>query len=151
MLIQHLDPIFATLAPGVGGVPRAAWREKLNGTCQQGNLHCGQAGAGHFVKMAHNGIEYGLMAAYAEGLSILRAAKVGKPIEVIERGETDRLWQMIFELKAGTHMSGPRSYVNDSKRASPTFIKRKETVFYAGFGRFDLKELRPRNFCRRPP
>jgi 6-phosphogluconate dehydrogenase len=76
--VKHLDPIFATLAPGAGDVPRTEGREKLDGTAEQGYLHCGQSGAGHFVKMVHNGIEYGLMAAYAEGLSILRDANVGK-------------------------------------------------------------------------
>jgi 6-phosphogluconate dehydrogenase len=77
-VVKHLDPIFSTLAPGAGDVPRTPGREKLDGTAEQGYLHCGQNGAGHFVKMVHNGIEYGLMAAYAEGLGILRAANVGK-------------------------------------------------------------------------
>ncbi len=77
-VVEHLDPIFATLAPGAGDVPRTPGREKLDGTAEQGYLHCGPNGAGHFVKMVHNGIEYGMMAAYAEGLSILRAANVGK-------------------------------------------------------------------------
>jgi 6-phosphogluconate dehydrogenase len=76
--VKHLDPIFATLAPGPGDVERTPGREKLNGTAEQGYLHCGENGAGHFVKMVHNGIEYGLMAAYAEGLGILRGANVGK-------------------------------------------------------------------------
>jgi 6-phosphogluconate dehydrogenase len=78
-VIEHLDPIFASLAPGIGkDIPRTAGREKIGGTAEQGYLHCGPNGAGHFVKMVHNGIEYGLMAAYAEGLSILRSADVGK-------------------------------------------------------------------------
>ncbi len=77
-VVAHLDPIFATLAPGAGDAPRTPGREKLDGTAEQGYLHCGLNGAGHFVKMVHNGIEYGMMAAYAEGLSILRAANVGK-------------------------------------------------------------------------
>ena len=76
--VRHLDPIFATLAPGVGDVPRTPGREKLDGTAEQGYLHCGSHGAGHFVKMVHNGIEYGIMAAYAEGLGVLRDANVGK-------------------------------------------------------------------------
>jgi 6-phosphogluconate dehydrogenase len=87
-VIQHLDPIFATLAPGLGDISRTAGREKLNGTCEQGYLHCGQAGAGHFVKMVHNGIEYGLMAAYAEGLNILRAANVGKRTHEVDAEST---------------------------------------------------------------
>ena len=77
-VVQRLDPIFSTLAPGVGDVPRTRGREKLGGTSEQGYLHCGGNGAGHFVKMVHNGIEYGIMAAYAEGLGILREANVGK-------------------------------------------------------------------------
>ena len=77
-VVQHLDPIFATLAPGIGNIPRTPGREKMGGTAEQGYLHCGPNGAGHFVKMVHNGIEYGIMAAYAEGLGVLRAANIGK-------------------------------------------------------------------------
>jgi len=76
--VQHLDPIFATLAPGRGNIPRTPGREKLGGTSEHGYLHCGPNGAGHFVKMVHNGIEYGIMAAYAEGLGILREANIGR-------------------------------------------------------------------------
>ena len=83
-VIKHLDPIFATLAPGPGDVPRTPGREKVGGTAEQGYLHCGGNGAGHFVKMVHNGIEYGMMAAYAEGLAVLRGANVGK-----KQGEID--------------------------------------------------------------
>jgi 6-phosphogluconate dehydrogenase len=78
-VIKRLDPIFARLAPGMGNeIPRTPGREKAGGTAEQGYLHCGPNGAGHFVKMVHNGIEYGIMAAYAEGLGILRSANVGK-------------------------------------------------------------------------
>jgi 6-phosphogluconate dehydrogenase len=77
-VVQHLDPIFATLAPGIGDLSRTPGRENLDGTAEQGYLHCGPNGAGHFVKMVHNGIEYGVMAAYAEGLSVLRSANAGK-------------------------------------------------------------------------
>ena len=77
-VVKRLDPIFATLAPGRGDIPRTPGREKAGGTAELGYLHCGPSGAGHFVKMVHNGIEYGIMAAYAEGLGILRAANVGK-------------------------------------------------------------------------
>ena len=77
-VVQHLDPIFARLAPGAGDIPRTPGRERVDGTAEQGYLHCGPNGAGHFVKMVHNGIEYGLMAAYAEGLGILRSANVGQ-------------------------------------------------------------------------
>ena len=77
-IVKHLDPIFKTLAPGRGDLARTPGREKLGGTSEEGYLHCGPAGAGHFVKMVHNGIEYGVMAAYAEGLNILKHANVGK-------------------------------------------------------------------------
>jgi 6-phosphogluconate dehydrogenase len=77
-VIRHLDPIFSTLAPGRGDIPRTPGREKVPGTAENGYLHCGPNGAGHFVKMVHNGIEYGVMAAYAEGLSVLRSANIGK-------------------------------------------------------------------------
>jgi 6-phosphogluconate dehydrogenase len=83
-VVQHLDPIFATLAPGAGDIPRTASREKGGGTAEQGYLHCGPNGAGHFVKMVHNGIEYGIMAAYAEGFGVLRGANLGK-----RKGEID--------------------------------------------------------------
>jgi 6-phosphogluconate dehydrogenase len=77
-VVKHLDPIFSTLAPGAGGIPRTPGREKLGGTAEKGYLHCGPSGAGHFVKMVHNGIEYGIMAAYAEGLSVLHEANIGQ-------------------------------------------------------------------------
>src|SRR5246500_3633581 len=77
-VVKHLDPIFKTLAPGRGEIPRTPGREKAVGTAEEGYLHCGPNGAGHFVKMVHNGIEYGIMAAYAEGLGILKSANVGK-------------------------------------------------------------------------
>ncbi len=77
-VVKRLDPIFSTLAPGVGDIPRTPGREKPDATSDHGYLHCGPNGAGHFVKMVHNGIEYGIMAAYAEGLSVLRSANVGK-------------------------------------------------------------------------
>jgi 6-phosphogluconate dehydrogenase len=77
-IVKHLDPIFKTLAPGRGNVDRTPGREKAGGTAEEGYLHCGPSGGGHFVKMVHNGIEYGLMAAYAEGLNILKHANVGK-------------------------------------------------------------------------
>src|SRR5213592_30456 len=77
-VVKRLDPIFAALAPGMGDIPRTVGREKIDGTAEQGYLHCGPNGAGHFVKMVHNGMEYGIMAAYAEGLNILKHANVGK-------------------------------------------------------------------------
>ncbi|HTV62168.1 MAG TPA: decarboxylating 6-phosphogluconate dehydrogenase [Verrucomicrobiae bacterium] len=83
-VVEHLNPIFNTLAPGIGTIPRTPGREKLGGTAEQGYLHCGQNGAGHFVKMVHNGIEYGIMAAYAEGLGVLKSANVG-----MKQGDAD--------------------------------------------------------------
>jgi 6-phosphogluconate dehydrogenase len=83
-VVAHLDPVFKTLAPGRGDVEGTPGREKLAGTAEDGYLHCGPSGAGHFVKMVHNGIEYGLMAAYAEGLNILRHANAGKRDHVID-------------------------------------------------------------------
>src|SRR5580700_4554846 len=77
-IVKHLDPIFKTLAPGRGNIERTPGREKVGGTAEDGYLHCGPVGGGHFVKMVHNGIEYGIMAAYAEGLNILHHANVGK-------------------------------------------------------------------------
>jgi 6-phosphogluconate dehydrogenase len=86
--VRRLDPIFKTLAPGPGDIPRTPGREKVGGTAEQGYLHCGPTGAGHFVKMVHNGIEYGLMAAYAEGLAILRHANIGKKEHEIDAETT---------------------------------------------------------------
>jgi len=103
-VVKHLDPIFVTLAPGRGDeVPRTPGREKLRGTAEQGYLHCGPNGGGHFVKMVHNGIEYGLMAAYAEGLGILRAANIGKRQHEVDAETTPlrdpELYQYDFNLR----------------------------------------------------
>ena len=88
-VVEHLDPIFGTLAPGRGDIPPTPGREKISaGTAERGYLHCGPNGAGHFVKMVHNGIEYGLMAAYAEGMGILRSANVGKQTHAIDAETT---------------------------------------------------------------
>jgi 6-phosphogluconate dehydrogenase len=102
-VVKHLDPIFATLAPGIGDIPRTAGRDKVAGTAEQGYLHCGPNGAGHFVKMVHNGIEYGLMAAYAEGFGVLRSANIGKREHEID-AETTPLrdpehYQYDFDLR----------------------------------------------------
>jgi 6-phosphogluconate dehydrogenase len=83
-VVKHLDPIFVSLAPGIGEIDRTPGREKMGGTSEQGYLHCGPSGAGHMVKMVHNGIEYGMMAAYAEGLNILKHANAGK-----QKGDID--------------------------------------------------------------
>jgi 6-phosphogluconate dehydrogenase len=87
-VVQRLDPIFRALAPGRGDIPRTPGRQKAKGTAEEGYLHCGQNGAGHFVKMVHNGIEYGLMAAYAEGLNILQHANVGKQGRAVDAETT---------------------------------------------------------------
>jgi 6-phosphogluconate dehydrogenase len=102
-VVKHLDPLFATLAPGIGEIERTPGRDKVGGTAEQGYLHCGPNGAGHFVKMVHNGIEYGLMAAYAEGFAILRSDNIGKQEHEID-AETTPLrdpehYQYAFNLR----------------------------------------------------
>jgi 6-phosphogluconate dehydrogenase len=87
-VVQRLDPVFAALAPGRGNIPRTPGREKAGGTAENGYLHCGPSGAGHFVKMVHNGIEYGLMAAYAEGFNILNHASIGKSTQDVDAETT---------------------------------------------------------------
>jgi 6-phosphogluconate dehydrogenase len=87
-VVRDLDPVFATLAPGRGDIPRTPGRDKAGGTSEQGYLHCGANGAGHFVKMVHNGIEYGVMAAYAEGLAVLKAANIGKKSGAVDAETT---------------------------------------------------------------
>ena len=83
-IVRYLDPIFRSIAPGVGAAPRTPGREGTVGQAEHGYLHCGPVGAGHFVKMVHNGIEYGLMAAYAEGMNILRHANAGKRLRAAD-------------------------------------------------------------------
>ena len=101
-VIEHLDPIFATLAPGVGEISRTPGRKKSANTAEYGYLHCGPNGAGHFVKMVHNGIEYGIMAAYAEGLAVLRSADIGNRKQGIDAETTPlhdpRHYQYDFNL-----------------------------------------------------
>lgn len=87
-IVKHVGPIFAALSPGTGDIPRTPGREKAGGTSEQGWLHCGPNGAGHFVKMVHNGIEYGVMAAYAEGMAVLKAANIGKRSGAIDAETT---------------------------------------------------------------
>jgi 6-phosphogluconate dehydrogenase len=87
-IVEHLDPIFATLAPGRGDMSPTPGRGEIGGTAEQGYLHCGPNGAGHFVKMVHNGIEYGIMAAYAEGIGVLRSANVGKQTHAVDAETT---------------------------------------------------------------
>jgi 6-phosphogluconate dehydrogenase len=129
-VIQHLDPIWKTLAPGRGEIPRTPGREKMRGTAEDGYLHCGPSGAGHFVKMIHNGIEYGLMQAYAEGFDILRNAKSEKlpsdirydlPLadiaELWRRGSVVGSWLLDLTADALTEdpeLAGYTGYVEDS-------------------------------------
>ena len=87
-VVKRLDPVFASLAPGTGDIERTPGRPMASGTAEQGYLHCGPNGAGHFVKMVHNGIEYGIMAAYAEGLNILKNANIGKRTHEVDAETT---------------------------------------------------------------
>src|SRR5262245_49699399 len=112
--VRRLDPIFATLAPGLGSIPRTPERKNLSATAERGYLHCGPHGAGHFVKMVHNGIEYGLMAAYAEGLNILRHANVGKQGREVD-AET-------------TPLRNPELYQYDINLADVTEVWRRGSV-----------------------
>jgi 6-phosphogluconate dehydrogenase len=113
-VVKHLDPVFATLAPGRGDIPRTLGREKVDGTSEQGFLHCGAHGAGHFVKMVHNGIEYGIMAAYAEGLGVIKAANIGKKADAID-AET-------------TPLRDPEHYQYDFNLADITEVWRRGSV-----------------------
>jgi 6-phosphogluconate dehydrogenase len=137
-VVKRLDPIFATLAPGRGEIPRTAGREALGGTAELGYLHCGPNGAGHFVKMVHNGIEYGLMAAYAEGLNILHKANIGKARHEVD-AETTPLrhpehYQYDFDLAAITELwrrgSVIASWLLDLTAAS--FVKSEHLDDFAG-------------------
>ena len=112
--VRRLDPILKTLAPGRGSIPRTPGREKAGGTAEEGYLHCGPNGAGHFVKMVHNGIEYGVMAAYAEGLNILKHANVGKRGRTID-AET-------------TPLRDPEHYQYDFNLADVTELWRRGSV-----------------------
>ncbi len=113
-IVEHLDPIFKSLAPGRGDISRTPGREKVTGTAEEGYLHCGPSGAGHFVKMVHNGIEYALMAAYAEGLNILKHANVGSGTREID-AET-------------TPLRNPENYRYDFPLADVTEVWRRGSV-----------------------
>jgi len=150
-IVKHLDPIFKTLAPGRGNVDRTPGREKVGGTAEEGYLHCGPSGAGHFVKMVHNGIEYGLMAAYAEGLNILHHANVGKKSRTVD-AETSPLrnpehYQYDFNLADITEVwrrgSVVASWLLDLTAISlldqPTLAKFSGRVSDSGEGRWTLQ------------
>src|SRR5262245_7794874 len=149
--VKHLDPVFATLAPGMQGIGRTPGREKIGGTAEQGYLHCGPNGAGHFVKMVHNGIEYGLMAAYAEGLNVLREANAGKQHQV-DDAETTPLrqpehYQYDFNLRDVAEVwrrgSVVASWLLDLTAASliedPELAKFSGHVSDSGEGRWTIK------------
>ncbi|HTZ46571.1 MAG TPA: decarboxylating 6-phosphogluconate dehydrogenase [Verrucomicrobiae bacterium] len=150
-VVKHLDPIFSCLAPGIGDIPRTPGREKVGGTSEQGYLHCGSNGGGHFVKMVHNGIEYGIMAAYAEGLGILKAANVGKQTHAVD-AETTPLrdpehYQYDFDLKDVAEVwrrgSVVASWLLDLTAISllddPTLSKFAGRVSDSGEGRWTIK------------
>jgi len=150
-IVGHLDPIFRTLAPGTGDIARTPGREMLGGTAEFGYLHCGQNGAGHFVKMVHNGIEYGVMAAYAEGLAILRDANTGRQTGTVD-AETTPLphpehYQYDFNLRDIAEVwrrgSVIASWLLDLTAASlaedPTLAKFAGRVSDSGEGRWTIK------------
>ncbi len=113
-VVRRLDPIFSALAPGIGSAPLTPGREKVGGSAPDGYLHCGPSGAGHFVKMVHNGIEYGMMASYAEGLNILHHASVGKRQRAVD-AET-------------TPIRNPEDYLYDLNLADITEVWRRGSV-----------------------
>lgn len=146
--VKQLDPIFAALAPGISAAPRSTGRETESGTAEQGYLHCGPTGAGHFVKMVHNGIEYGLMAAYAEGLNILRHANAGKQEREVD-AETTPLrypehYQYDFNLPDITEVWRRGSVISswlldlaaNELRANPDLENFKGRVSDSGEGRW---------------
>ena len=150
-IVQHLDPIFKTLAPGRGNVDRTPGRDKVGGTAEEGYLHCGPPGAGHFVKMVHNGIEYGIMAAYAEGLNILHKANVGATHREVDAETTPlrnpEFYQYDFNLTDVTEVwrrgSVVASWLLDLTAASlleqPTLAKFSGRVSDSGEGRWTLQ------------
>ncbi len=150
-VVQHLDPLFSVLAPGMGAAHRLPGREKVGGTAECGYLHCGPIGAGHFVKMVHNGIEYGLMAAYAEGLNVLHSANVGKAQHDVD-AETTPLrnpeeYQYDFNLRDITELwrrgSVVASWLLDLTAASlledPQLSQFAGRVSDSGEGRWTIK------------
>ena len=150
-VVKHLDPIFSTLAPGLGDIPRTPGREKIGGTAEQGYFHCGPNGAGHFVKMVHNGIEYGLMAAYAEGLNVLKNANVGKQKHEVD-AETTPLrdpehYQFDLNLRDVTEVWRRGSVISSwlldltaqAMVSDPTLSKFAGRVSDSGEGRWTIK------------
>ena len=141
-VVQRLDPIFKTLAPGHGNIPRTPGRERMAGTAEDGYIHCGPSGAGHFVKMVHNGIEYGLMQAYAEGFDIFRNASteqlaegyrydlnLADIAEVWRRGSVVSSWLLDLTAMALAHATArPRPSRHASARAVPRSPSEREPL-----------------------
>ncbi len=150
-VVSYLDPIFAALAPGRGDIPRTPSRRAVAGTAEQGYLHCGPNGAGHFVKMVHNGIEYGLMAAYAEGLSVLRGANIGNQDHEVDAETTPlrdpKHFQFDFNLRDITEVWRRGSVVAswlldltaDALAADPNLSEFAGRVSDSGEGRWTIK------------
>jgi 6-phosphogluconate dehydrogenase len=151
-VVARLDPIFAALAPGIGSIERTQGRDKAKkSTAEQGYLHCGQSGAGHFVKMVHNGIEYGIMAAYAEGLDVLRAANVGKQTHEIDAETTPlrdpEYYQFDIDLpevaevwrRGSVIASWLLDLTANSLAADPKLAKFEGRVSDSGEGRWTIK------------
>ncbi len=150
-VVQHLDPIFNTLAPGVDASTRTPGREKIDGTAERGYLHCGPHGAGHFVKMVHNGIEYGIMQAYAEGLNVLHNANIGKNQQNIDAEtaplEHPELYQYDMNLRDITELWRRGSVIGSwlldltalSLLDSPTLENFAGRVADSGEGRWTLQ------------
>ena len=149
--VEYLDPIFKAIAPGRGDIARTPGREKMGGTSEEGYLHCGSNGGGHFVKMVHNGIEYGIMAAYAEGLGVLRAANIGKHTSEIDAETTPLrdpdLYQFDFNLPDVTEVwrrgSVSSSWLLDLAATAlgpdPQLAKVSGHVSDSGEGRWTIK------------
>jgi 6-phosphogluconate dehydrogenase len=149
--VKRLDPIFASLAPPIDSAPRTRGRERRGGTAEHGYLHCGPGGAGHFVKMVHNGIEYGLMAAYAEGLNILRHANVGKRDQAVDAETTPlrdpELYQYDFDLadiaevwrRGSVVASWLLDLTAEALIASPSLSKFSGRVSDSGEGRWTIR------------
>jgi 6-phosphogluconate dehydrogenase len=149
--VEHLDPIFKTIAPGIGDIDRTPKRPEGKGTAEEGYLHCGTNGAGHFVKMVHNGIEYGMMAAYAEGLNVLKAANIGKHTDEIDAETTPlrnpELYQFDMDLPEISEVwrrgSVIASWLLDLTAAAliedPNLTKFSGRVSDSGEGRWTIK------------
>jgi 6-phosphogluconate dehydrogenase len=132
-VVQRLDPIFSALAPSIDSAPRTPGREKVGGTAEHGYLHCGPSGAGHFVKMVHNGIEYGIMASYAEGLNILHHANVGKQQQTVDAETTPLRNPEVYQYDLNL-----ADIAEVWRRGSPDLAKFTGRVSDSGEGRWTI-------------